>query len=227
MRLMTPRLRQARPSGLFAVMCLVFVMVNGTSCRSANLYQSWGDNLNRMAAAPVVEGRGFTVDDVSMMLGSPPSRREPVAGPPWVTTGLLFDDRKPEAPVTVAFVLPGSSAAHVGLRRGDVVIAVDGEPTPTVAALLTMMRSSPMTSGAQRKLTTQRGEFTATAGEHQIEQCYWDLGAGGVAASSSGAFVNAYGGAASAQGSAYQRFFRATCRFKGGVLNQASSNWQF
>ncbi len=59
----------------------------------------------------------------------------------------------------IAQVGPGSSAAAAGLRPGDIVVAVDGEPTPTAVALRNAIGLTE--AGARVTLTVQRsGERT-------------------------------------------------------------------
>jgi hypothetical protein len=60
----------------------------------------------------------------------------------------------------------------------------------------------------------------------KAEQCYWELQAGQIARVGGGAYVNQWGGSASSGGSAYQRFFRASCRIYDGFVAGCQGNWQ-
>lgn len=46
-----------------------------------------------------------------------------------------LDGAPPPAPVVVGSVLPGSTAAHCGIRVHDVLLRIDAQPIPSFAAL--------------------------------------------------------------------------------------------
>ena len=58
-------------------------------------------------------------------------------------------------PARIDQVMPGGAAAYAGLKRGDVISAVDGEPTPSFNDLREAVTSS---GGATLVLTIQRGD---------------------------------------------------------------------
>lgn len=56
----------------------------------------------------------------------------------------------------VSWVLPAGPAAVSGLRRGDVIVAVDGEPVPSASALRYLIRSRAV--GQQVSMSVVRGD---------------------------------------------------------------------
>jgi hypothetical protein len=198
---------------------LVPILVSG--CQSG-LYPQWGNALNQMADSPTSGGRGYTENDVSMLLGCPPVRREQIQDS---SPALGFvPDPQETTKVRVAFVIPNSPASTAGLRPGDIIQHVNGVTVTSFNDWTTVVGQR--AAGDTLALSTTRGEITVTFEHLPEEQIYWDISAGGVARSASGAYVDSYGGAAYGGGSAYQRFFRASCRFRKGILVMARSNWQ-
>lgn len=55
-------------------------------------------------------------------------------------------------------VIRGTPAAKLGIRKGDVILRVDGQPTPTPQALVQVLRSKPRFTGDALPLEVQRGE---------------------------------------------------------------------
>jgi regulator of sigma E protease len=71
--------------------------------------------------------------------------------------GLGFDFWYPVVPASVGKVLPGSPAERAGLREGDEIRAVDGEPVADFAALVARVQPRP---GARMVLTVTREDGT-------------------------------------------------------------------
>lgn len=61
----------------------------------------------------------------------------------------------PETAPTIAEVVPGSPAASAGLRRGDRIVALDGDETATLDRLLELLGSRPV--GAKVTVRIARG----------------------------------------------------------------------
>jgi len=55
-------------------------------------------------------------------------------------------------------VIRGTPAAKLGIRKGDVILRIDGQPTPTPQALVQVLRSKPRYTGDTLTLEVQRGE---------------------------------------------------------------------
>jgi Do/DeqQ family serine protease len=89
-----------------------------------------------------------------------------------VTTNVEHTDTDPSRRgAEVERVMPGSPAERAGLRRGDVVIAVDDEPVPSTQALRSLVLARQV--GARLRFTVQRDERSVdldlrTAEEHAV-----------------------------------------------------------
>jgi len=183
-------------------------------CASSSLYNSWGKRLTEFPQ----EGRH--AEDVSLLLGSPPYHCEPVPNPP-LTIGVFLD---PEEPV-VLFAFPGGPSDEAGIRKGDRLVSVAGSPPQTTRDTISAIQSA-VREGARLEIGTNRGSYQVVPRRLTEEQCYWELGAGQVGRAASSASINPYGGQAVGGSTSYQRFFRASCRIRGGYLATCQSNWQ-
>jgi regulator of sigma E protease len=83
--------------------------------------------------------------------------RRALTEPGALLPGIGFEFWYPEVPARVGKVLPGSPAERAGLREGDEVIAVDGEPVGDFAALVARVQPRP---GARLELSVARGGET-------------------------------------------------------------------
>jgi hypothetical protein len=185
------------------------VLLAGCMHRSS-LYASWGQTLQDLPL------RNGTPDDVSMMVGSPPTRCDPVASQ-GAKAGVLM---RGDSPI-VRVVFPKGPAASAGIRVGDTILRVGQEPVATGPQALAAL-SATAQEGNPLVLQTSRGTVEVVPRVPRLEQCYWEIQAGGVA--QHGAYVTQYGGVSG--GSAYQRFFRASCRIWDGYVANCQSNWQ-
>jgi membrane-associated protease RseP (regulator of RpoE activity) len=183
-------------------------------CHSSFLYQSWGKQLTEMSS------HNARVEDVSMLLGAPPTRCEPVESQ-WPLIGTFFTSKE----AVVKFVTPNSPAYQAGIRPGDRIISINSQSVidgaQTREALHTYARE-----GEPLHIVTNRGALEVVPKFPKAEQCYWELQAGRIARTGGGSFINQYGGASSSGGSAYERFFRASCRIHDGYLAGCRANWQ-
>lgn len=66
----------------------------------------------------------------------------------------LFGGDRPERGVLIAGVVSGGPAERAGLRRGDLVLEIDGEPVRSARELL--RRVAGMTPGQETRLTLLR-----------------------------------------------------------------------
>lgn len=192
----------------------VGVVLLGLACAKPSLFQSWGQQL---VEAPRQAAR---VDDVSLLLGVAPSRCDVVADPgPAIGVGL--DPKK----LRIDSVMPGSPAEAAGMQPGDFIRSIGGQsitsPQQGSRAIRQFARE-----GAPLEVETNRGMFSPLPRTPKAEQCYWEHRAGGVARSGGAAYVNQWGGSAGAGSSAYQRFFKASCRVHDGFVVACQSNWQ-
>ena len=186
----------------------------GLSCAKPTLFQSWGKQL---VEAPRHAAR---VDDVSLLLGVAPSRCDAVADPgPVIGVGL--DPKK----LRIDSVMPDSPAEAAGLQPGDVIRSIGGQsissPEQGSRAIRRFARE-----GEPLEVETNRGMFSPLPRTPKAEQCYWEHRAGEVARSGGAAYVNQWGGSAGAGSSAYQRFFKASCRIHDGFVVGCQFNWQ-
>ena len=189
------------------------------ACASPHLFQQWDARLEQMAEAPR-ENKGFyTQQDVSLLLGSPPSKCEKLSsvGP---RIGVYVEDQP-----AILFVVPGSPAAAAGIEPGFVVRSVNGKPTVSGQTVISALEAAARV-GKPITIETDRGRFEIFPAESILEQCYWDIRSGSVTRSSGAASWGAYGGSAAAGSAEYDRYYRATCRFQDGILIVIQSNWQ-
>jgi len=185
-----------------------------SGCAHTSLYQSWGKQLTEM---PRHNGR---VEDVSMLLGAAPTRCEAVVSQQPLI-GIRFDSKKP----IVISVTPNSPAHQAGISPGDSIISINSQSVVDSAQIRTAFQNNAR-EGEPLHLVTSRGALVVVPKLPKAEQCYWDLQAGQIARVGGGAYVNQWGGTASSGGSAYQRFFRASCRIHDGFLAGCHANWQ-
>jgi hypothetical protein len=190
------------------------VIALAASCARPSLYQSWGKQLVEASR------HNARVEDVSLLLGSPPSRCESLEQS-YPVIGITMN---PERPIIDA-VQPRSPAELAGLRAGDEIVAIAGQPISKSDQVGTAIRAHAR-EGEPIDVKTPRGSFPAVPSLPKAEQCYWELQAGGVARAGGAAVINQWGGSAGASSSAYQRFFRASCRVHDGFIANCQANWQ-
>jgi regulator of sigma E protease len=87
----------------------------------------------------VTDGRGDSRQVRLDVAGDLRALTEPGA----LLPGLGFDFWYPVVPARVGKVLPGSPAERAGLREGDEILAVDGEPVADFAALVALVQPKP------------------------------------------------------------------------------------
>lgn len=193
---------------------LVILITALASCAHNTVYKTCGKRLDDL---PNQNGRA---DDVSMILGSPPTRCDAVAGAsPMI--GARIDREKP----IVLAVTPSSPADQVGLRAGDSILAVSGQSVSNAEQVRSILRTN-LREGQPLQIGTNRGTVSITPRVPKAEQCYWDIQGGQVVRSGGSAYVNQWSGSAGWGGSANQQFFRASCRINDGFVSGCQWNWQ-
>lgn len=202
---------------LLTLTCTAVVIVtaiSGCATRSS-LYQSWG---HQLADA---EATNRTKEDISLMLGAESYKCENATAYPMV--GILLEDASGP---TVRGIDPKGAAASTDIKVGDKIISVNAKATISSKEVVDSIRAI-ASPGHPITIETKRGSYTLTP-KYPVEakQCYWEITAGQVGTVAGSAFVNQYGGNAQQSGEAYQRFFRATCRFTDGRASVCQSNWQ-
>jgi membrane-associated protease RseP (regulator of RpoE activity) len=190
-----------------AVICLF------TSSCAHSVYSTWGTRIKELS----VYGK---VDDISLLLGSPPNRCEPL-GNSRAMIALKIDKELP----IVASVWRNGPAYQSGIRQGDIIKSIDGQPVSTPEQIDTVFKSNTQ-EGQKLSIETNRGTVSVVPKTFKGEQCYWDIQAGRVESSGSYASVNRYGGSSSSGSSARERFFRASCRALDRFLDVCTWNWQ-
>lgn len=75
--------------------------------------------------------------------------------------GVRIKPRESNDGVVVAGVIPGSAAAGSGLRTGDVIVAIDGQPTPTESELVMIVAARRV--GEVVEVRARRGTEYVTA----------------------------------------------------------------
>lgn len=184
-----------------------------SGCASDSLYKTWGNQLAEMSK------QNAKTEDVSMLIGTQPTDCEQIKTEE-ASIGINFDPN-----VTVIKIRPNGPAQKSGIRKGDKVIGLNNETIVNLDQLREAVNSN-IQVDVPLKFVTTRGTFEMIPKMPKVEQCYWELRAGQVAQSRSGVYVNQYGGAGGAGSSAYQRFFKASCRVYDGYIFQCNANWQ-
>jgi hypothetical protein len=178
-----------------------------------SLYQKWDAQL---LDAPL---HGARIDDVTRVLGSPPSHCDDVADPsPTIGIGL---DTKETNKAVIYWVLPQGPADTAGLRAGDQIISVGGKPVSSPLEAVRSIRKLAR-EGSPLEVQTDRGAFSPVPTVPATQQCTWDLGAGEVARAesvdqSAGSFNTA----------THVRFYRAFCLVRNGFITVCKSDWQY
>lgn len=194
---------------------LLLILITALAgCAHNTVYKTWGKRLDEL---PNQNGRA---DDVSMILGSPPTRCDAVAGPSPII-GARIDREKP----IVLAVTPSGPADQVGLRAGDSISMVSGQAVSNTEQVRSIFRAN-LREGQPLQIGTNRGTLSITPRVPKAEQCYWDIQGGRVVRSGGSAYVNQWGGSSGWAGSANQQFFRASCRINDGFVSGCQWNWQ-
>ncbi|HSW33892.1 MAG TPA: RIP metalloprotease RseP [Steroidobacteraceae bacterium] len=79
--------------------------------------------------------------------------RRALTEPGALLPGLGFDFWYPHVPAVVGKIVPGSPAERAGLREGDAIVAVDGQPVSDFAGLVAEVQPQP---GARLAFTIER-----------------------------------------------------------------------
>jgi membrane-associated protease RseP (regulator of RpoE activity) len=202
---------------LLVAIIAVSLCIGTYGCGRTSLYRGWGAQLRDM---PLRNGR---VEDVSMLLGSSPSRCEPIENPRPVI-GINLDPSQKQ-PFIINVQLNGP-AYQAGIRSGDIIRRIGEQSVATPEQALSTLSNS-LRAGQAINIETSRGVVSVVPSiPNKAEQCYWDVQGGRVAKRGSYAAVNSYGGSSASRGSAYERFFRTSCRIYDGFVNMCNSNWQ-
>lgn len=215
-----------------------------TSCAPAvnnnTVYERWDSQLQAGA-----HGRGevHSVNDVSLLLGTPPIRCDTVVGP---TKGLgviaLGIGADPSG--NVDWIAPGSVADLAGVPLHGKIIGANGQRIHVTVTDTTKdgIRTSTLVGpnvvvdvGVPVTLNLADSQnITLTLRSAQWLQCYWRAGAGRVAEANAkyggSAAADLFGASGSTAGSAsalaYDKFFTASARFVNGVMTVVKANWQ-
>jgi len=188
------------------IIVIVAFSILASGCAHPSFYQELGNQLKEMP------GHNARIEDLSMLLGAPPKRCKPVeSARPFI--GILCDNKEP----IVISVTPNSPAYQAGIHPGDRIISINNQTIVNAAQFFGTLRTDAV-EGEPLHIVTNHGSLVVVPKVQKAEQCYWELQADQVASSNSVA--------ASAGGSAYQRFFRASCRVNNGFLSKCNANWQ-
>jgi hypothetical protein len=199
------------------LLAIVVVGLCGISsgCMNSSVYRKWGKQLYEM---PLHDGR---VEDVSMLLGSEPSRCEPIENPsPLIGIRIGMHQEQP----IIVHVTPNSPAYQVGIRAKDIVRSVSGERVATSKQAQSALQNN-IREGQAVDIETNRGVVSVIPIIPRVDQCYWEVQAGHVATSNSHAAVNRSGGASSSSGSACEHYFQASCRIIDGFVIGCRASW--
>ena len=197
------------------------------------LYEFWNSQLVQGAAGG---GTTHTIDDVSLLVGSPPTRCDTVVGP---TKGLgviaLGIGMDPSGDVD--WIVPGSVADRAGVPLHGRIVGTNGKVLQVTHTDTTNVGVRTSTRigfeddvvgvGVPVILNLADSQnITLMLPSAQWLQCYWRVGAGRVIQASGAASVTSLGGSASNSGTAYDRYFIVSGRFINRAMVQVSTNWQ-
>ena len=122
---------------------------------------SWADA--RWRLMDVMSGGGRALVEVSTPSGAvhqreltlPANAMDPAGGDPLAAAGLRLAQPRP----AVRSVIAGGQGEAAGLKDGDLIVAVDGQPAPDTGALVRRIQES---AGQPLALTLKRGSDTVT-----------------------------------------------------------------
>ena len=129
---------------------IVGVGAKGTATRETAVLAMLDELMNGKAIELRVLGATGDTRTASLEL---PTDRRALTEPGALLPGLGFDFWYPTVPAQVGKVLEGSPAERAGLREGDSIVAVAGEPVADFPALVKIVQSRP---GADLQLTVER-----------------------------------------------------------------------
>lgn len=112
-------------------------------------------SLAGVALGFALAGTMFASIPVATRVAYPAQVRCPVDTPAWIGVGIRSDG--PTAGAWVRTIQPGSPAAGIDLRPGDVITAIDDRQVDSADELILSVRSR--TAGSQVSLQVQRGEL--------------------------------------------------------------------
>lgn len=188
------------------IIVIVAFSILASGCAHPSLYQELGNQLKEMS------GHKAGIEDVSMLLAVPPKRCKPVeSARPFM--GILCDNKEP----IVISVTPNSPAYQAGIHPGDRIISINNQTIVNAAQFLETLRTGAV-EGEPLHIVTNKGSLVVVPKVQKAEQCYWELQADQITGSNSVA--------ASSGGSAYQKFFRASCLVNNGFLSRCNAKWQ-
>ncbi len=192
----------------------IAIITTTSGCAKPSLYKSWGEKLVHAPEA------SQTKEDISLMLGAEPYKCDNVPAAPMI--GIRLEGA---SGTTVRGINPNDSVANTDIKIGDKILSINSKPTKSPQDVVAAIKA---VTDPNRPIIieTQRSSYAITPRYLEVKQCYWEITAGKVERHGGSAYVNQYGGAAAQGGAAYNRFFRATCRFVDGKASNCQSNWQ-
>jgi membrane-associated protease RseP (regulator of RpoE activity) len=210
-------------NGFGALLILTaLVLVHGCATpappKPQTLYQSWDRTLDR--------GNLKTVDDVSMILGSPPIKCDEIEPTRTGTlTGIFLGSQSdPDAPI-INYVRPNSPAALANMAVGEYIQYVNDKKVETAADVLDDLALVPI--DAPVSIKTKKNAYTLLFPQPTLaRQCYWEISGGPVGHPGGSALVLSQSAAPGGAATLHQRFFKTVCRFYDGTLVGCISNWQ-
>lgn len=138
--------------------------------------RSW-DEINLKLIAAIGESGELEVRARDEATADPRTYRLPVEewlvrqDPPRPLPSLGLTPWQPEIPAVLGQVIEGEAAAEAGLRVGDEVVAVDGEPVADWMAFVDRVRASPgQPLDLEVRRDGERLEITVTPGRNELEE---------------------------------------------------------
>jgi predicted metalloprotease with PDZ domain len=202
-----------------AVVALVLLLDACAHQARPTLFRSWGEQLRDAPA------RSWKKESVSLLLGDAPRRCEPI-GESKPRIGMQFEPSAMTAePAVVRRVAADGPASKAGISTGDVITSVAGKPVTTPQQVFDAIGAIAKV-GEPMELETSRGRVSVVPMPSETQQCYWEIDSGAIARSSHGSYVNRWAGSSAGGSAAYERFFRAACQIRDGLVTICQSNWQ-
>ena len=197
---------------IFIVTVFSIGLATGCAQQRQSLYSSWGEQLSVA---------NQNIEDISMMLGASPIKCEPIEPKPNIGIALNL-----VGVPTIISIDRNGAASKAGIRPNQTVTRINGKSVESSKEVINIIREEAQW-GEELAVDTTSGKYVLKLVKpNEAKQCYWDIIAGSIVSSGGGAYVNQDVGFASHSGSAYQRYFRASCRFYDGISVNCQSNWQ-
>jgi hypothetical protein len=184
------------------------------------LYQSWNQQLTPFYLR--------TVDDVSLILGGPPSKCD-TFGPSRIdrypALGISLGSNRDSHSTYINNVRQNSLAFLANMAVGEEIQFVNNFEVRTSEDVKNVLALDAYETpvSVRTKKNTYTIQFPPVK---EARQCYWDISGGQVGSATGESFILPKAASSGNATSVRERFFRSVCRFYDDILIACLSNWQ-